>query len=99
MVYNIKTIVAGHNKNLILYINESMGMPDRVMDLRENSALVECLLRNRASDQPWNRLGSPPSQAAIPSTLKDLLQCFDEALMALGPMRGGLQEATTTKLG
>lgn len=34
----------------------------------------------------------------IPSTLKGLLQRFDEALIALGPAKGGLQEATTASL-
>ena len=34
----------------------------------------------------------------IPSTLKGLLECLDEALMALGPVRGDLEEATTAML-
>jgi len=75
-----------------------MGLPDRGMALRENVALVECLQRNRASGRLWDRPGSPPSQAAIPSTLNGLLHSLDEALMALGPARGCLQEATTAML-
>ena len=31
----IKTVAVGPNKNLILYINEGMGLPDRGMALRE----------------------------------------------------------------
>ena len=71
-----------------------MGLPDRGMALRENSALVECSQRNWAFGQLWDHLGSPPSQVEIPSALKSLLQCLDEALITLGPARGGLQEAT-----
>ena len=75
-----------------------MGLPNRGMALRENLALVECSRGNRASGQPWDRLGSPRSQVAITSSFKGLLQHLGEALMALGPLRGGLQEATTVKL-
>ena len=75
-----------------------MGLPDRGMALREKSALVECSQRNRESSQLWDRPGSPPSQAAIPSTLNGLLHSLDEALMALGPVRGDLQEETTAML-
>ena len=75
-----------------------MGLPDRGMALRENPALVECSQRNRASGQLWDCPGSQPSQAAIPSTLNGLLYSLHEALMALGPASGHLQEATTAKL-
>ena len=36
--------------------------------------------------------------AMIPSALNGLLQCFDEALIALGPAKGGLQEVATVPL-
>ena len=75
-----------------------MGLPDRGMDPEKKLALVERSQRNQAPDRLWDHPGSPPSQAAIPSTLKGLLQRLDEALMALGLVRGGLQEATTTML-
>ena len=45
-----------------------------------------------------DRPRSPPSQAVIPSVLNGLPQHLDEALITLGPMRGGLQEATTAEL-
>ena len=34
----------------------------------------------------------------IPSVLNGFLQCIDEALITLGPVRGGLQEATIVVL-
>ena len=43
---------------------------------------------------PWKSTFS----GCDPIDLKGLLQCLDEALMALGPTRGCLQEATTAKL-
>ena len=73
-------------------------MPDRGMTLREKLALVKCSQRNRSFGRLWDCLGSPPSQAAIPSALNGLLQHLDEALIALGPARGNLQEATTVVL-
>ena len=75
-----------------------MGLPDRGMAPRGKMTLVECSQRNRVSGQLWDRPRSPPSQAVIPSTLQGLLQHLDEALMALGPVRGGLQEVTTADL-
>ena len=50
---------------------------------------------------PWSSLGIAQKSnfsAAIPSAMNGLLQRFDEALIALGPAKGGLQEATTTLL-
>ena len=75
-----------------------MGLPDRGMAPRGKTTLMECSQRNRSSGRLWDRPGNPPSQAAIPSTLNGLLQRLDEALIALGPMRGGLQEETTVVL-
>jgi hypothetical protein len=75
-----------------------MGLPARGMAPRGKSALVECSQRNQASGRLWDHPGSPPSQAAIPSTLNGLLHSLDEALIALGATRGGLQEVTTVVL-
>ena len=75
-----------------------MGLPDRGMALGEKTALMECSQRKRASGRLRDCPGSPPSQVAIPSALNNLLQRLDEALIALGPARGGLQEATTIVL-
>jgi hypothetical protein len=76
-----------------------MGLLNRGMAPRENLALMECSQRNWAFGHLWDRPGSPPSQATIPSALNGLLQCLDEALIALGLARGSLQEETTTVAG
>ena len=71
-----------------------MGLPDRGMASRGKMALMDCSRRKRALGRLWDHPRSPPSQVAIPSTLNGLLQHPDEALISLGPVRGGLQEAT-----
>ena len=72
-----------------------MGLPDRGMAPRRKIDLGVFVKKSGLGSS--SRIAQKSNfSAAIPSAMNGLLQCFDEALIALGPTKGGLQEATTT---